>query len=650
MTILYFVLAAAALGILVFIHELGHYYVARKVGMTVEVFSIGFGRAVLKWKVNGVAWQLGWLPFGGYVKIAGMEVTKQKDKKTYIEPHEIPGGFFANAPWKRIAVALAGPVANLILAFFIFAAMFAMGGREKFFSEFTKIIGWVDPGSELYVQGVRPGDILTHYDGKPYTSSKDLLYAAMLSDRNVKLQGYHVDYATGKKSPFSYTIETYQSPASPDGILTTGISNVSRYFIYDKLPGSTPFILPGGSPMEGSGLQYGDRVVWADGQLLFSMDQLSYILNDGRALLTVKRGDSHFITRQPRVKADDLILPGAVKNELSDWQYAAGIEGRWQELKVMPYNLSPTGVVTNSLEFIDNESRDRAFPRNPLSPELEQPLEIGDQIVAIDGTAITTSYQLLDLLQTRQVQLMVDRQTPVDSKVLWKDEDALFQKAVHWDEIQTIAQSIGTPNPVKESEYLTLLAPVIPKRLDQFDFSPEMSERIKSEFELKKEQIGEIKDSERRAQALHYLEESQNKLTLGVVFQDEEVTFNPNPFALFGSIFTETWHTLKALILGYLHPKWISGPIGIVNVIHHGWSLGIGEALFWIGAISLNLGVFNLLPIPVLDGGYICISLWEMITRRRLKAKTIERLIIPFVVLLVAFLIFLTIQDISRLF
>ncbi|NGX53821.1 MAG: Metalloprotease MmpA [Chlamydiae bacterium] len=416
MTILYFVLAAAALGILVFIHELGHYYVARRVGMTVEVFSIGFGRAVLKWKVNGVAWQLGWLPFGGYVKIAGMELTK-KDKKTYIEPHEIPGGFFANAPWKRIAVALAGPVANLILAFLIFAVIFAMGGREKPFSEFTRIIGWVDPSSELYVHGVRPGDILTHYDGQPYTSSKDLLYAAMLSDRNVNLQGYHVDYATGERRPFSYTIETYQSPASPDGILTTGISNVSRYFNYDKLPGGAPNPLLAGSPLEESGIQYGDRLVWIDGQLLFSREQLRHIINDGRALLTVKRGDSHFITRQPRVKADDLMLPGPVKNELSDWQYAAGIEGRWQELKVVPYNLSPDGVVTSSLEFIDEDTQEKAFPRDPLSRELEQPLEVGDQIVAIDGTAITTSYQLLDLLQTRKVELMVDLQISYNARV-----------------------------------------------------------------------------------------------------------------------------------------------------------------------------------------------------------------------------------------
>ncbi len=86
MTVIYFVLAAVALGVLVFIHELGHYFVARKVGMKVEIFSIGFGKAVFKWRCNDVQWQMGWLPFGGYVKIVGMELTK-KDKETYVEPH-----------------------------------------------------------------------------------------------------------------------------------------------------------------------------------------------------------------------------------------------------------------------------------------------------------------------------------------------------------------------------------------------------------------------------------------------------------------------------------------------------------------------------------------------------------------------------------
>jgi regulator of sigma E protease len=94
----------------------------------------------------------------------------------------------------------------------------------------------------------------------------------------------------------------------------------------------------------------------------------------------------------------------------------------------------------------------------------------------------------------------------------------------------------------------------------------------------------------------------------------------------------------------------MSGPVGIVEVIHHSWGVGIKEVLFWMGLISLNLGFLNLLPIPVLDGGHICFSLVEMVTKRPIKAKTMERLIIPFVVLLVALFVYLTYNDLLRLF
>src|SRR5262245_21668549 len=144
MTLVYFLLAAIALGFLVFIHELGHYFAAKMTGMTVEVFSIGFGKPFLKWRWHNVDWQLCWVHFGGYIKIAGMELGK-KDRYNYEEPYDIPNGFFSKSPWKRIVVALAGPFANLLLALLLFTAIWAMGGREKPFSDFTHVVGWVDP-------------------------------------------------------------------------------------------------------------------------------------------------------------------------------------------------------------------------------------------------------------------------------------------------------------------------------------------------------------------------------------------------------------------------------------------------------------------------------------------------------------------------
>lgn len=647
-TIFYFILAAAALGILVFIHELGHYFAARLVGMKVETFSIGFGRPILKWRSNDVDWQLGWLPFGGYVKIAGMDISKKE--KTYVEPYEIPDGFFGKAPWKRIIVAIAGPLSNFILAFLVFLAMWAMGGREKPFSDFTKRIGWVDPKSEIYVDGVRPGDILSKYNGNKFTNSKDLIYAAMLGGDNVELSGYHVLYGQQQSQvPFDYTIKPYQSPNALEGILTTGILASGKYLIYAPYPDGTANPLPEGSPMEKSGIQYGDRIIWADGELIFSLDQLSHLINGSHILATVKRGNEQFLTRIPRVHFGDLILNPDMREEVRDWQFEAGIKTKTQQLYLLPYNLTTDCVVEGPLQFIDKEAYNEAFPKHSFSSGLNIPLQAGDKIIAIDGSKVNAAYQLLSLVQQRAIQVIVKRGETIDGKTSWSNEDQVFDQSIDWHAINQLAKSIGTEENAQLGN-LVLLNPIVPKRMNEFRLSSESQEKISSEVLKQRKKLEEIKDPEKRNRALQYFDDNQNKYILGIYLQDKRVNYNPTPIALFGDVFVETWRTLKALIFGYLNPKWLSGPIGIVQVIHHGWSIGINEALFWIGAISLNLGMLNLLPIPVLDGGYICLALWEIITGRRLKAKTMEKLIIPFVVLLVGLLIFLTFQDLSRLF
>jgi len=128
------------------------------------------------------------------------------------------------------------------------------------------------------------------------------------------------------------------------------------------------------------------------------------------------------------------------------------------------------------------------------------------------------------------------------------------------------------------------------------------------------------------------------------------VEYNPNPLKVFVEVCQETYQTFFALITGSLSPKWMSGPVGIVRVIHDGWALGVKEALFWIAIVSLNLGIVNLLPIPVMDGGHICFSLYELITKKPIKAKMMERMVLPFVVLIVMLFIYITLQDVLRIF
>jgi regulator of sigma E protease len=309
-SILYLLLAALALGVLIFIHELGHYWVARKEGMKVEAFSIGFGKPFLVWEKDGVKWQLCWIPFGGYVRIAGME------KKGSLEPYQIPDGFYGKRPLSRIKVALAGPIVNIVFALLLFAVIWLTGGRDKPFSEYTHLIGLVEPSSNLYEIGVRPGDEIESFGNKPFEGFNQLIYAAFLEKETQKISGYEINYATGEKRPFSYLLDMGQDLKGLDRVtMTVGILNPASFLIYEKYPDGKPNPLPEGSPMQGSGIEYNDRILWVDGELIFSKRQLISVINQPRVLVTVKRGSQVFLSRIPRLKIADLRLSGPERAE-----------------------------------------------------------------------------------------------------------------------------------------------------------------------------------------------------------------------------------------------------------------------------------------------------------------------------------------------
>lgn len=642
---IYLVLAVFGLSILIFFHELGHYYMARRVGMRVETFAIGFGRPIYSWVRKGVTWQIGWLPFGGYVKIAGQDTDGTRD------PYTISDGFFGKSPWDRIKVALAGPLVNLALAFLVFLGIWATGGREKNFTEFTHKIGWVDPHSDLYASGVRPGDEITSYNDTLFQGARDHVYVPMTNSGEITVKGNKVDYVTFHKEPFAYKIKAYPHPnALAKGVMTTGIVGSANYMIYDKMNGQeNP--LPEGSPMLNSGLEYGDRVIWADGELVFSSQQLSHVLNDDRVLLTIFRNGHRMLMRVPRILVQELRLDQEFKDELTDWQYEAGLNNvKLQKLYAIPYNLSHDAVVESELKFIDRENEREAFPEHPYAAN-ETKLLPRDKIVAIDGVAIKTAYDLLAQLQHRKINIIVERNPERNQKISWQQSDASYDSEVNWADISAIANTIGSKQQIKEAGNYVLLKPVTPKTRSDFVLSPEKQAWLTAELLEQKKEIEGIEDPEKRAHALSMLKTQEKQLLLGLPsVQDRKVDYNPSPAVQFQNVFVEIWQTLTALISGSLSPKWVSGPVGIIQVVHDNWALGIKEALFWLGAISLNLGILNLLPIPVLDGGTIMLSLFEMVTGKQLHPKTLEKVILPFALLLIIFFVFLTYQDISRIF
>lgn len=637
MTFLYLVLAALGLGFLIFIHELGHYFVARRVGIRVEVFSIGFGRAILSWKRDEVVWKVGWLPFGGYVRMAG------EDRSQATGGEEVSGGFYAATPLRRILVALGGPVVNLLFAFLAFSILWASGGRLRPYAEFSQRIGWLNPSSELYAEGIRPGDRITSYDGYQVYSAKDHAYGPMLADGKVVVSGDRVDFSSGRSTPFRISVLPYADPNAPEkGMKTVGFEEPAQFLYYDA-SSDRPL------PIAKSGIMEGDRIVWMDGHPIFSVRELGYFLNDDRALVTIERQGERQLARVPRYPLRQMRMTAWMRDEVGDWLYDAGFSPRGSDFYFIPYNVSHDAVVEGRLNLVDSALQKESLSAIPFS-SLELPLQVGDRIVAIDGTPVSSGRDLVRQLQQRQVNLIVERGAADPARITPDEAEQFFVTSVDWKQVNRLGQSVGEPQGPMQIGNLVLLDPVSPVPYGQLVEELEGKERADQIWKQGEKRILESSSGEQQERQLARFRQERYRYALGVRVHDLQVVYNPSPVVLFGRVVEETGRTLRSLVTGELKPKWLSGPVGIVRVMQISWASGSREALFWLGFISLNLAILNLLPIPILDGGNILFSLYEMITRRKIKPKTMERLIIPFFVLLVGFFIYVTYQDLARLF
>jgi len=162
---------AVVLGILVFIHELGHYLAARWRGVRVEAFSIGFGRSIMSWTDRrGTVWKLGWLPLGGYVKLHGQE--RPEDVPPEVRARWIPGQtFHEKSVGSRAIVVAAGPLANFLLAAVLFAGLTVILGEPVE----SSVVGAVVQGSPADQAGIKPGDRLEQIAGLPTHGFDDIL-------------------------------------------------------------------------------------------------------------------------------------------------------------------------------------------------------------------------------------------------------------------------------------------------------------------------------------------------------------------------------------------------------------------------------------------------------------------------------------------
>ena len=161
-----------AFGVLVFVHELGHFLAARASGMRVDRFSIGFGPVVFARKRGDTEWAVSAIPFGGYVRIVGMSPEEK------VEPGD--AGAYSNQPaWRRFAVILAGPAMNYLTAIVLAFAMIATLGIQE--PDTRAAIGDVVAGSAAAEAGLRAGDRVVAIDGAPVEGWPELVAAVVES-------------------------------------------------------------------------------------------------------------------------------------------------------------------------------------------------------------------------------------------------------------------------------------------------------------------------------------------------------------------------------------------------------------------------------------------------------------------------------------
>jgi regulator of sigma E protease len=282
------------LGILIVIHEYGHYWVARKCGVKVLRFSIGFGRPLARW-VSGpdrTEWVIAALPFGGYVRMLD-----ERDPDHPVSAADIPRAFNRQPVSKRIAIVLAGPMANFVLAIAVYWLLSVIGVFEP-----RAVVGAPPPTTAAASAGLLAGDVVLEVQGNEVRSWNELRWLLLQRAVSPRPIDMRVEGADGRHR--SLTIDAGRlSSEDIDGDI------IGRLGV---IPYSGPprvGRIAADSPAQRAGLQAGDRIVEVDGQPVASGRELIERIRDSaeRSLeLRVEReGATRTIAVTPARIVDD---------------------------------------------------------------------------------------------------------------------------------------------------------------------------------------------------------------------------------------------------------------------------------------------------------------------------------------------------------
>ncbi|HET6427685.1 MAG TPA: site-2 protease family protein [Phycisphaerae bacterium] len=625
------------LGLVVFVHEFGHFLAAKWAGIKVLKFSIGMGKPIWSFQRGETQYQIAMVPIGGYVHMMGQDDFKPADSN---EP--LPGSWQAAPAGKKLIVLAAGVTMNVIFAMLCFVLIYMAGKR---FVE--PVVGGVVPdfpaatvrlpdevakamGVEEAV-GLRPTDRITAINGKKILRFQMLIQAAGLSDKNETFDLSIQRDVDGKTIDFNVSLKPKQAP---DG-MKQYMFGIAPATVIDK-------------PAEAF---YAGQERFATGDVLAGIagepiapgtDLLPYVKLDGTPV-------------KVRVRRDEKFVDVPVKPYL--------------------YSLTDDGRKTSddNLEIFGMAARAQVGEVMPDSPAAKAGLVPGDVVVEYAGITNPSQSRILKAnkgLYRKETYIRVLR----DGKVL--DPVALTPRRKGGRNV------IGVGMIPAQDE--TVVARVVPD-------SAAAGAGVPAGAVITKVNDTDVSTWQQVYNALAAADGGDVRLTyradgaeqsadLGVIDRKTFDATNQDQFAIvlpalglskaeavqtplirlgpIGALqwgfddtvnfVASTYKSLLRLIQGRVSPKGASGPVGIGDLAIRVARKGPGEFIYFMSMLSAIIAVFNFLPLPVLDGGHVVMVLIEKIRRKPIPLRVQMGIQITGWVLILGLFAALTYQDIMR--
>ena len=591
------ILVIIGIGLLIFIHELGHFLVAKKIGVRVHAFSLGFGPAIIRKQIGETDYRISLIPLGGYVKLAG----EQREESNTGEEWE----FMSKKPWQRAAVLIAGVSFNTILAFVAFIIAFRVGVPF-----ITAEIGRTMPGGPAWEAGIRPGDKIVKINNVSDPDFEDIFISVALSGSP---EGINMEIERDDEI-FNVNVVPKYDPTV--GIQRIGIAPATTLEVHKIFA-----IKNSDTPAQKSDLHVNDKILEANGTKIITE-------NDFREIEQANPGKELILT----VLRDDKII---------DLKVTPSIVSRW---------MIGLSCATTTLDGVKQDS---------LAHSLG--LQKGDKIVKVNSQDVEGFTELINTLKespdgivtlqiasgnnTKYIKLTKSGEETVKefSEGIFPHYGLIVDSTVEGFPAENIGikpgdtvTSIGGEN---VSEWNQLLTLVTASQGKEFEISwMHNYETITKTIIPKK--------NEKNAQGL-----------LGIKFKEKKII---RKYGLAKSCVVGThktvvnikriYMTIQGFVSKKLSTKALGGPVLIAQASYESAKSGIGKLMYFMAIISINLAVINILPVPVLDGGHLLFLGIEKIKGSPISEKTMAIANYIGLGLILSLMIYATKNDIMRLF